>query len=504
MRTRIPISALLVSLAIIFSYIEVLIPFNFFIPGFKLGIANLVILVALYMLGPWYAMVINVIRIVLAGVLFTGLGSLMFSLTGGVFAVVAMILLKKAGPFSIVGVSIGGAASHNIGQLIVAGFVIENMKILVYLPLLLVVAVITGTIMGILGTIIIKRLPSKKLATTTVVLLLCLTLSSCSIGDNSQPVSKNDFMLDTVCTITIYGMNESVSESIIDDAFRLCKSYENQLSKTVHTSEVAKINHAKGETTKVSSKAAFVIGKGLQYSKVNDSFDITIGNVSRLWNFGDEEEIPKLPNDSEIKEALKTVDHNNVDVLVAKEPYSSGDYYITLKNPSTQIDLGGIAKGYIADEVADFLRDRMVRSALINFGGNVVTVGEKPNDNPWIIGIENPNYKNENDDPVLGQLQVSGDTSVVTAGIYQRAFEIDGINYHHILDPKTGYPVNTDLSSATIIAEKSIDGDAISTMCILWGHDKAYEYLEGQGIKGVLVKTDGKITVLPGTNISYK
>lgn len=516
MRTRIPISALLIALALIFSYIEVLIPFNFGVPGFKLGLANLVILVALYILGPWYAIVINIMRVLLSAFLFSGVGSLMFALTGGTLSVLVMILLKKAGPFSTVGVSIGGAATHNIGQVLVAGLVISNMKIFLYLPLLLVAAVFTGTINGLVGAIIIKRLPkqilpSKQTASTVVALLLCfsltLSLTACSSSVDNEPVSKSDFMLDTVCTISIYDKEESEAEEIIDEAFSLCNSYEGQLSKTTHESEISKINDAKGKPVAISSEAAFVINKALKYSKEYNGFDITIGEVTALWDFTAEDDgkIPTLPKDSDIKEALKSVDYKNIKITVGKEGPNDPNpaRSITLNNPNTQIDLGSIAKGYIADKIADFLKENDVKSALINFGGNVVTVGEKPDETPWIVGIENPNYEDEDDEPVLGQLEVGAEQSVVTSGTYQRSFELDGTNYHHILDSKTGYPVKTDLSSATIITDESIDGDAISTICILMGHDKAYEYLKQKGIKGVLVKSDGDITALPGTNISY-
>ena len=156
---RLTYSALLAALALIFSYIEVLIPFNFGIPGIKLGIANLVVIVALYYLGARYAFVINIIRVVVAGLLFTGLFGCLYSLAGALLSFAVMLLTKKTGLFSVTGVSICGGVFHNLGQILVAAFLISSLKIFVYFPVLIISGVISGAIIGILAFLILRRLP---------------------------------------------------------------------------------------------------------------------------------------------------------------------------------------------------------------------------------------------------------------------------------------------------------------------------------------------------------
>ena len=157
-------SALLAALALIFSYIEVLIPFNFGIPGVKLGIANLVVIIALYYMGPRYAILINLIRVFVSGLLFTGLFGCLYSLAGAILSFVAMLIIKKTGLFSITGVSICGGVFHNLGQILVAAVLISNLKIFAYFPVLIISGVISGCLIGIVAFYILRRLPGESLA----------------------------------------------------------------------------------------------------------------------------------------------------------------------------------------------------------------------------------------------------------------------------------------------------------------------------------------------------
>lgn len=152
-------SALLAALALIFSYIEVLIPFNFGIPGVKLGIANLVVIIALYYLGAGYAFSINMIRVAVAGLLFNGLFGFLYSLAGALLSFAVMLAIKKTGLFSITGVSMAGAVFHNLGQILVAAFLISSLKIFVYFPVLIISGVVSGCIIGVVAYLIMQRLP---------------------------------------------------------------------------------------------------------------------------------------------------------------------------------------------------------------------------------------------------------------------------------------------------------------------------------------------------------
>lgn len=157
---KITISALMAALALIFSYIEVIIPFNPGIPGIKLGIANLVIIVALYYLGAKYAFTVNLIRVLIAGFLFTGFFGAAYSLAGALLSFAVMIFLKRTKLFSVVGISMAGGVAHNLGQLLVAAFLIANTKIFLYFPVLIFSGMISGTAIGVLSYLILKRLPT--------------------------------------------------------------------------------------------------------------------------------------------------------------------------------------------------------------------------------------------------------------------------------------------------------------------------------------------------------
>lgn len=156
---KVALSAMMAALALIFSYIEAIIPFNFGVPGIKLGIANLVILVSLYVLGGRYTLAINVLRILIAGLLFNGFFGAMYSLAGGILSFFVMLLLKKTGLFSPIGVSMAGGVAHNLGQLLVAAAIVENMTLFFYFPVLLFSGMVSGILIGILTYLILIKLP---------------------------------------------------------------------------------------------------------------------------------------------------------------------------------------------------------------------------------------------------------------------------------------------------------------------------------------------------------
>lgn len=160
---KITIVALMAALALIFSYIEVLIPFNVGIPGIKLGIANLVIIVSLYYLGAGYAFIVNVVRILIAGLLFNGLFGAVYSLAGALVSFAVMILLKRTKIFSVTGVSMAGGVAHNLGQIMVAAFLVSNIKVFVYFPVLIISGVISGAVIGVLAYLILRKLPQSPM-----------------------------------------------------------------------------------------------------------------------------------------------------------------------------------------------------------------------------------------------------------------------------------------------------------------------------------------------------
>ena len=319
-------------------------------------------------------------------------------------------------------------------------------------------------------------------------MFLILSLSACEntdiIAKNnvSDPISKSDFSLDTICTITVYSKND---EKLIDESFKLISQYEAMLSRTVADSDISRINKANGRAVSVSNDTIEVIEKANYYSeKSKGLFDISIGAITSKWDFSNASS-RTVPNENEILKLLPSVDYKNIHI---------NKNNIVLITPDTMLDLGAIAKGYIADKVANFLIENDVDAALIDLGGNIVTIGTKAEGDNWNIGVRNPLPQDDGDVmSMIGFVEVEGRKSIGTSGTYERYFEQDGIRYHHILDTKTGYPASSDLAGVTVITDESVDGEGYTTICILLGSEAAVGFLEENNIDAVLVKEDGTI-----------
>lgn len=276
---------------------------------------------------------------------------------------------------------------------------------------------------------------------TFVLLMLC--------GCVQQENNDTRFLLDTVVTLTA-----NCDSATLDGAFALCEDYEKLLSRTIKDSDVYNLNNS-DDFTDVSEHTQKIIEKAVYYGDLSGGkFDITIYPVSSLWDFNNE----VIPTRDEIAAALKNVDYQSVEI---------SDLGVNLNGK--KIDLGGIAKGYIADRLCEYFKENDVTEGIINLGGNVVVFGERD----YTVGIKKPFAEGE----LAASVKVRNKT-IVTSGTYERYIPSDIMLYHHILDPKTGYACETDLCSATIISNSSIDADSLSTICILLGLDKAKELIE--------------------------
>lgn len=301
-------------------------------------------------------------------------------------------------------------------------------------------------------------------------------------GDGKDvSISRSGFYFDTVIEITLYG---TADESLLDDCFKLCQEEESRLSNTVEDSDVWRINHAGGKPTEVSAQTGKLIEEALLYSKTTDGlFDISVAAVSDLWDFEDQN--AGLPDAGDIKEGLRHVDYRKIHVSE-----SSGDeeytYTVKLDDPDMKITLGGIAKGYIADELKSLLEKKGVKSALINLGGNVQALGQKADATPFVVGIQYP-FKADGE---IIAAAAANNRSLVTSGPYERYIEADGRIYHHILDPATGYAVENDLLSVTICSDSSVQADALSTSVFLLGLEKGSELIKKTDGVSALIITD--------------
>ncbi len=316
-------------------------------------------------------------------------------------------------------------------------------------------------------------------------------LSGCSNSSSNSdselgPVYSSDqiqsvtlFLFDTVISISA-----ACSKDLMDQVSNRLSYFEGKFSRTVEGSDVWNINTAKGAPTQVSAETADCISKALEFSKEsNGLFDITIGAVSSLWDFVK----GVKPEDDAIAKAVAHVDYRGVKV--------EGNT-VTLSDPEAMIDLGGIAKGYIADDIVAMFREGGCNSASISLGGNVYVIGKSFDGDEWNVGVQDPNGTV---DATIASIKVQ-DTSVVTSGLYERGFEKDGVFYYHILDPKTGFPAKTDLKSSSITCESSTTADAYSTILFLMGHDGAMEFVEGDSrFECVLVDANNKATKSQGS-----
>lgn len=317
------------------------------------------------------------------------------------------------------------------------------------------------------------------------------------------PVSKESFYFDTVCQITVYDMDgadeldetswEAAAQGVITEAFSLCREYEQILSKTKEGSDVWNINHAEGKPVLCDARTIELIRKGVYYGDLSQgAFDITIGRAEDLWDFHGES--PSVPEAGELAEAVSHVDYTGI-----QTDEEAGT--VQLADPEAEIDLGGIAKGYIADAVSERLEQEQVTAAIISLGGNIVCVGEKAADTPFCIGIETP-YSDRTQ--IVGSAQVA-DGTVVTSGVYERFFTVGDKEYHHILDPQTGYPVETDVLGVTLEGALGTSGDcdALSTICLALGSESGAELVEKlEGYEAVFVLRDGSVVSTSGASFT--
>ena len=336
----------------------------------------------------------------------------------------------------------------------------------------------------------------KYLILLFLTVIMIMTQTGCT-AKTQEPVVKQSFYFDTVCSIAIYDMEKMSDENAanaIEDAFRLCSRYESLLSRTREGTDIYRINEAGGEAVECDPETVEVIRKGLYYSELSGRlFDITIGKVTDLWDFHAEE--PQVPDAEALKKAVSTVGWESVVIDGNK---------VSLTDPETHIDLGGIAKGFIADRVSEALTDSGVTSAIISLGGNVVCIGDKIEngaEKPFRVGIEKP-YSDQSE--IVGVVEAADET-VVTSGVYERYFESEGVMYHHILDASTGYPAESDIVGVTLKAEKgmSADCDALATIFLILGEEKAMQLAqETDGIEAYFILTDGRTVSTDGMTVN--
>lgn len=310
---------------------------------------------------------------------------------------------------------------------------------------------------------------------------LCVPLLSGCAKQEIPRASEVGFYLDTVITLTAY----TEDRQALKDALQECGRLEQILSRTVEGSDVWRVNHAEGEPVAVSDETAAVLRKAHEISqRTNGAFDVTVAPASVLWDFTSEGE-KKLPDPEALREAAALIDYRQLKLEGNTVTLPMG----------MMIDLGAIAKGYIADRIAEYLQERGVRNATLSFGGNIVCIGQKPDGTDWKIGIQ------DIDRPTGEYMLVAScaEGSVVTSGIYERGFDLNGIRYHHLLSTEDGMPVQNELASVTVFAARSMEGDALSTAAFVLGTEKGLELIESMdGVEAVFIARDRSVTCSSG------
>ena len=329
-----------------------------------------------------------------------------------------------------------------------------------------------------------------RTGTAAFVLLCSLALTACqgaqNTGGNSQEESRKEFFaMDTYMTFAAYGDNAGEA---LEKAEKEIHTLESEWSVTDENSEIYAVNHSNGNVVTLSEDTAGVVSFALEMAKETDgALEPTIYPVLTAWGFTTDEN--RIPGNEEIQSLLSRVGYEKVELNGQKIHLPEG----------MELDLGAVGKGYAGDLTAEIVKESGVTSALLNIGGNVQTVGSRPDGNDWRLAIRSPYGDGE-----VGVLEVS-DCAVVTSGNYERYFTgEDGKRYGHILDPKTGYPVDNGLTSVTIVTEEGKTGDALSTSMFVKGLEGAQEYWKShEGFDMILMTEDGEIYLTEGIGNNF-
>ena len=318
-----------------------------------------------------------------------------------------------------------------------------------------------------------------------LIILMGLLLSACKPAIRKE--SRTVFLLGTVCSVQLFtDKPQAESERILHACTERLKALELYLSANADDSDLTAINRAAGKkSVRIPADLYPVFERAVFFAeKTSGAFNPVIGSVVKLWNIGFDN--ARVPPARAINEALAFTDYT---ALTLQE----GECF--LQKAGMQLDLGGIAKGFAADECARIIKAHHIDNALIDIGGTVTALGVRPDGKPLIIGIRDPRLRQG--EPIMAV--IGHNKSIATSGSYERYFEQDGIRYHHILDPATGYPVQSNLVSVSILSPTAADADALSTACFVLGYQKSLELLRSfPDTAAIFIFDDNTVRTTPG------
>ncbi len=333
----------------------------------------------------------------------------------------------------------------------------------------------------------------KKFLYVLIGCCLAVLVLGCAerFGKRNQdiPVQSVDTAMGTIVNQTVYAKDGAV---ISEEILNLITALEREVvSWRVDTAELYEINNWAGEEQKISNQMIEILQTCSEISYISSgAFDITVGSLARLWDidtWAGQDNISEyhLPNDAEVLQCLEYTGYEKI-VLT--------DGTINLPE-QMQLDLGAVGKGIALDEIRAYLEQKEgITAAVISVGGSILTYGAKPDGKPWRVGIVNPLDSSGN----LGYLELDGEWCVSTSGDYERYVEIDGIRYHHIINPQTGYPAKSGVKGVTILSKDGLLSDALSTACFILGEEKGRELAEHFGAEALFVDEGGNLVMTDG------
>lgn len=308
--------------------------------------------------------------------------------------------------------------------------------------------------------------------------------------NRTEKYEKTFLALGTINVISACGKN---SRQAVDDACERVMEIHGRMSVYKKDSDVAKINYKAGrEAQKIHADTFSLLKRSAEFSELSGgAFDITIRPLTELWGFGKKQSY--VPAKDEIERALPLVNYR--DLLLDEEHCTA-----YLMKAGQSIDLGGIAKGYAADEVRRILLQHKISDALINLGGNIVAMGYREDGLPWRIGVQNPLSARGD---YIGTLEAS-DKTIVTSGSNEQFFIRDGVRYHHIIDPRTGYPADSELLSVTVICSSSTDADGLTTGIFVSGISDSMTLLKNADAQAIFIMQNNDLFLTEGLRNTFK
>jgi len=336
-----------------------------------------------------------------------------------------------------------------------------------------------------------------------IIALLLVFLTAIALSIRPKPSSVSAFCLDTIVTITVYGLHKGKAEQVLNEAIDYCKAYERIFSKSIESSDISRINSAGGRPVAVSQDTVDLLIAAIWACEVSGrAVDPTVLPLEDVWQLSkrlrDESFDAPKPAQKDILEALSHVNYRGI--IIATQSSGTGQPFVRLSDPAAGLDTGFIAKGYIADKLKEFLMSKGVESAVIDLGGNIVVFGENDDGEAFDVGIKSPFFASNGGSVSSGTkaLQLPmlklTDTSVVSSGTYERYFTIDGERFNHIFDLRTGHSCDSGIASVTIICPSSTRADALSTACLILGAEAGMELVDSlDNTEALFVTDDGEV-----------